>query len=140
MSGPEWRDRAACDGLPDELFFPGEASTRTTQKAWEPGKAICRGCPVRAHCLGDELDFEFTLPGGSQLYGLYGGLTPTERLPLLKPAGTDRSKDCADCGQKFSRPSRSRRTRCPDCAITRRRDNARRHANDYYQRKKGQAA
>lgn len=64
--GMSWRDDAACNNLPGDIFFseagPIYAST----------KKVCAGCTVRVECL----DFA----DKNQInYGVWGGKTPLER-------------------------------------------------------------
>ena len=71
MRAEHWRNRAACQGLPSEWFFP----ERGGEKSYEQGKEVCRMCTVRRPCL--ELANDFVSSGDR--YGLFGGLTPQER-------------------------------------------------------------
>lgn len=65
-----WRDRAACAGEDQTLFFPTGGHRR-----YSPGKTVCAGCPVSAECLRFALTTH-------QSDGLWGGLTPDEREQL----------------------------------------------------------
>lgn len=77
-----WRNRAACLGADDAIFFP-------SRPAGEPGggdmyqtaRAICHGCPVTAECLTNALVIE-ALDG--KRWGMRGGLTPNERDRVAK--------------------------------------------------------
>ena len=64
-----WEAFAACRGRDLSLFFP-EPSISV-----EPGKRICRGCPVRQACLVAGLD---------EKHGIWGGLTRNERSALRR--------------------------------------------------------
>ena len=65
--------QAACLDVPDpDIFFP-EGSQRTIQQA----KAICITCPIAVDCLRYAVDNELT-------YGVFGGLTATERKKFTK--------------------------------------------------------
>lgn len=80
---PEWHQRAACRGMGPELFFRGQSESAAE------GKAVCRGCEVRAECLAQVQTMETQ---GN--HGTWGGLTPKERrgLPRVKrdaPHGSD---------------------------------------------------
>ena len=66
-----WRDRAACKGLPAQWFFPEIGG----EKYFAKGKEICGICSVRTPCL--ELAKDFINSGDR--YGLFGGLSPTDR-------------------------------------------------------------
>ncbi len=61
-----WRESAACEGAPAEVFYP-EDDFDAAQ-----AKAICARCPVRAVCLETALR-------NRERYGVWGGLTPRER-------------------------------------------------------------
>ena len=54
VTGPGWRQDAACLGLDTELFFPVDDRAASV----EPPRRVCRGCPVRATCLADVLATE----------------------------------------------------------------------------------
>lgn len=71
-----WMADAACADLPpsraDALLFPGRPGVTTD---WEPGRALCRTCPVQAACL------DWALTTGEE-YGMWGGLSEDERARL----------------------------------------------------------
>lgn len=71
MSTADWRHDAACLGHDPELFFPSGLTAPAWQEL-ERAKAICRDCPVRAHCLQWALDT-------GQDAGVWGGLSENER-------------------------------------------------------------
>lgn len=70
--------RAACVGVPDNVFFP-EEHRRSPIEA----RRICYACPVRLACLDECMRAEAGTPRHSR-HGIYGGLTPTERSELAK--------------------------------------------------------
>lgn len=45
---PAWMKRAACRGLPLDLFFPVRGVSVTTMARV---RAVCAGCSVRSECL-----------------------------------------------------------------------------------------
>lgn len=53
----EWKGRAACKGLPINLFYPDKFDTASpnhanpANAARETVKQMCQGCPVRVACL-----------------------------------------------------------------------------------------
>jgi hypothetical protein len=61
--------------MPPELFFP------LAGQDTEAAKAVCRGCPVRAECLGETMRTERP----RARWGVYGGLDPDERDALAGP-------------------------------------------------------
>jgi WhiB family redox-sensing transcriptional regulator len=70
----DWYERAACRDLdPDRFDYDPE--TDPTAKA-EAAKGVCAGCAVRDACL----DFAMERPAAEDTTGIYGGLTPAERL------------------------------------------------------------
>jgi WhiB family redox-sensing transcriptional regulator len=73
-----WKDRAACQGLPDEYFFPPPKV-----RILEATRRICAGCEVRAECLMYALN-------NCEDDGIWGGLSETERRNLKR-----HSKECA---------------------------------------------
>lgn len=69
-----WEDRAACRGLPLDLFFPEGTGTQK-ESSYEKAKAVCATCTVRAQCLAVT---EMFVPTGDR-NGVFGGMTPAER-------------------------------------------------------------
>lgn len=61
-----WRQRAACQGIDAEVFYP------STEEEAEEAKAICHVCPVRETCL------EYAL-ANREREGVWGGLNERER-------------------------------------------------------------
>lgn len=78
-----WHLRAHCRGMDPSTFFPivdrGPGLIRMETKA----KAICRSCPVIADCRHQAL-------AAGERYGVWGGLTTTERA-LHEHHGSGRS-------------------------------------------------
>ena len=77
----DWKVRAACRGLDSDLFFHPEqerGEQRDTRDA--AAKAVCRRCPVLAQCRAHALAVE-------EPYGVWGGMTATERLAELVRLG-----------------------------------------------------
>lgn len=66
-----WAEEAACRGYDLGLFFTD------SKGGTEHAKQVCAGCPVRERCLSEALRAE-----AGYRYGIYGGLTPTERHAL----------------------------------------------------------
>ncbi|WP_327714185.1 WhiB family transcriptional regulator [Streptomyces sp. NBC_00490] len=66
-----WRERAACQDVDPDLFFPiGTAGLTLVQI--DEAKAVCARCPVRERCLQWALD-------AGQVEGIWGGTTESER-------------------------------------------------------------
>lgn len=74
----DWLDEAACSvfELDTNLFFE-----RQSGRVRAAVQQICRECPVRKQCLEHALTYEVRSPRPPQ-YGIFGGLTPTERREL----------------------------------------------------------
>jgi len=69
-----WSDRAACIGHPLDVFFPES----NTDDKWHQAIDICSGCTVTRECLALVID----LDDFSDRYGMFGGLTPSQRVSL----------------------------------------------------------
>lgn len=68
--------RAACKGMPTDLFVgPNASPTRAKQ--------VCEGCPDRRACLA------WAVPR-PDLYGIWGGLTTEERAAMRRHPGRSR--------------------------------------------------
>jgi len=81
----DWKLEAACRGLQTNLFFPEKGDQHTLKTALE----ICNGtddtepCPVKQQCLDWILT---TFNRDEDMYGIYGGLLPAQRVKLRKPS------------------------------------------------------
>ena len=75
MTG-QWRQNAACRGMPVDAFFhPENTYGPTRRRLEEAAKKVCAGCSVRAQCG------EWALTT-REVYGVYGGLTEEERKQI----------------------------------------------------------
>ena len=72
-----WRQRAACLGDMAAAFYPPlRPEKRPVKDARERrAKAVCASCGVRDRCLEQALE-------RGERFGIWGGLTDTERLHL----------------------------------------------------------
>ena len=68
-----WSDSGRCSTADPELFFPPPGADTSA------ARSICRGCPVRRHCL------DYALETG-QKHGIWGGMTESQRRRLRRPA------------------------------------------------------
>jgi WhiB family redox-sensing transcriptional regulator len=57
----DWREHAACKGLPTDWWFPERGDTAAA------AKAICAACPVREPCL------QYAVEAGERM-GVWGGV------------------------------------------------------------------
>ncbi len=76
-----WEEHAACADTMLELWFgPEDYDEPCDQRRWRHRRAseICATCPVRAHCLADEL-----IRPLSEQHGIRAGMTPRARERLL---------------------------------------------------------
>jgi WhiB family redox-sensing transcriptional regulator len=69
----EWRDRANCIGTDPESFFFDENQTRIPALV----KKVCAACEVRSECLDAGMDED---------WGIWGGMTKSERIRLRRQA------------------------------------------------------
>lgn len=76
-----WQARAACRGPHAAVFFPPAHFERKDEKLQRElrAKAICAACPVREACL--EYAIRIREP-----HGIWGGLSESERKPMLAAA------------------------------------------------------
>ena len=75
-----WTDRASCRDFDPEIFFVEVPSGRrpsdgSRDDPWAEARSICMKCPVRRQCREEYWE----LPGDN-LYGMYFGMTPEERV------------------------------------------------------------
>jgi WhiB family redox-sensing transcriptional regulator len=78
----DWQRRGACRGRDSAQFFhpDGERGSSRARRE-EAAKRVCAGCPVRPECAAHALMVQ-------EPYGVWGGLTETDRL-RLQEAGWD---------------------------------------------------
>lgn len=82
-----WQDFAACHDRDLATFFhPTNARGRSRHQRETLAKAICAGCSVRLECL----DYAVR---AREPYGVWGGLTETERAAIYEsvPSDADRA-------------------------------------------------
>lgn len=72
-----WKEGGNCKGVDPDLFYPEKGESTVL------GKAICRGCVVRAKCLDFALET-------SVKTGIWGGLSEYERRKLRSLRATAR--------------------------------------------------
>ncbi|MAT05833.1 MAG: hypothetical protein CL424_12415 [Acidimicrobiaceae bacterium] len=75
----EWRSRAACRGLPTNMFYPVPGVPVGS------ALAVCAQCPVRAEC--DEF-----ASSTAEVHGVWGGRTEGERAAAAGTAATSRRR------------------------------------------------
>ncbi|MEN0137593.1 MAG: WhiB family transcriptional regulator [Rhodococcus sp. (in: high G+C Gram-positive bacteria)] len=76
----DWQLAAACrDADPMVFFHPDNERGEPRASRVRAAKRICRGCPVRARCLG------YALEAGEH-HGTWGGYTEDERRTLQRQA------------------------------------------------------
>jgi WhiB family redox-sensing transcriptional regulator len=74
-----WQERAACRGVDADIFFP----RGITEKRFDEAKKICATCSVKKECLG----IVWHLEPFEDRWGVFGGLTPAERIHQRKIRG-----------------------------------------------------
>lgn len=65
----------------ERIFFP--TGKKTLAAAQARAKEICASCPVKDECLSTTMWAEGKTRASNR-YGIYAGLTPTERYQLAK--------------------------------------------------------
>jgi WhiB family redox-sensing transcriptional regulator len=80
----DWYEQAACRDLDPDRFDYDPKTEPTTKAA--AAKSVCAGCAVRDACL----DFALEQPAAEDTTGVYGGLTPAERLARRSGAPSSR--------------------------------------------------
>ena len=73
VANVDWDALAACRGLDTEKFFG------TTTASVARAKGVCDRCYVQRDCLSVADAMERNL-GPKMVYGIWGGLTPDERI------------------------------------------------------------
>lgn len=73
-----WFEHAACRGVNTDVFFP--QSRRFTATTWSQARAYCARCVVRRQCL----DFALQQQQSEDMWGMFGGMTPSERRKLRR--------------------------------------------------------
>jgi hypothetical protein len=77
-----WRERAACRGLDQRenirIFFPSGHGVRKDR--WDAAWSFCRRCEVHRECLAMIMEVDAI----DDKIGMFGGLTPNERLQLRR--------------------------------------------------------
>jgi hypothetical protein len=78
-----WWERAACAGTSNDLFF------REDEFSIYAAKQLCKSCIVRPECRAEALAFtRSVLEAGRDPakvdYGIFAGLTPSERVVLVR--------------------------------------------------------
>jgi WhiB family redox-sensing transcriptional regulator len=66
----QWTSRAACKGLPTEVFFPDHYR-------YDTARAVCSGCQVKGECLAFALEMRINK-------GMFGGLSPRQRTAVRR--------------------------------------------------------
>ena len=81
MIGDDWMESAACRGVGGDWWFCDETPQAASDRA--KAKRICQRCDVQGHCLQWALEHD-------ERYGIWGGMTITERDRLRRRLGMPR--------------------------------------------------
>jgi len=73
-----WSEDAACRGKPASVFFPDHIGFNDHR--YDEALAICADCTVRQECL----EMVIVLEDTDDRWGVFGGLTPTQRAKLRR--------------------------------------------------------
>jgi WhiB family redox-sensing transcriptional regulator len=79
LERPDWQNRAACKGVPHEVFFPENPGGQ--ESVYIQARNFCDKCSVTEECLQFALEFE---QGKRDRFGMFGGLSPRQRVVLDK--------------------------------------------------------
>lgn len=83
-----WYDLAICQEHDPEIFWTSDTNRHVARRKAAEARAICLTCPVRFECLEDQLAYEARSNLSKDfMFGIFGGLTPTERLAILRQRG-----------------------------------------------------
>lgn len=94
---PDWRDTAACRGEDPDLFFASNATTQG-QAAIRRAKATCWTCPSMNACGQWAMDTR-------QPFGVWGGVSETERRSILRRRGIRLLTDDEDPAPRGRKPT-----------------------------------
>lgn len=75
METPDWVLEAKCRKLHGDFWFPPE-DVEDQQPYYDIARVVCASCPVWEQCLE---------AGKKEIWGMWGGLTPKERIPFRAP-------------------------------------------------------
>ncbi|HIW96792.1 MAG TPA: WhiB family transcriptional regulator [Candidatus Corynebacterium gallistercoris] len=82
----DWQLESACRGMESEVFFhPDGERGRARLNREMRAKMVCRTCPVMEQCREHALEV-------AEPYGIWGGLSESERAQMLRPAGRRRMR------------------------------------------------
>jgi WhiB family redox-sensing transcriptional regulator len=98
----EWRQHAACLGMPVNLFFP--MGGVPDQKVI----AICKGCSVKTECL----NFALSHDRNEDQTGVFGGTTARQRIRIrqtIRAVGVNKIQEAIDA--HVPKPPRKRKYR-----------------------------
>jgi len=76
-----WQPVALCRGNHSHLFFPPNTAERKDERERREirARSICGVCPVKGQCLDYAMEIR-------EPYGIWGGLTESERRTILARA------------------------------------------------------
>jgi WhiB family redox-sensing transcriptional regulator len=77
LERPDWQEKAACRGVPTEIFFPDNPGGQDS--VYNKARDFCLKCEVTQQCLAYALEHE---TGQRCRFGVFGGLSPRERSQL----------------------------------------------------------
>lgn len=103
MDHRDWMKSALCRGRKADLWYP-PLEAKVPEQYYAIGRELCHRCPIWDTCLDAGLE---------EKWGMWGGLTPQERLPLVE----------SKVRQQFYKPHGSwiryrQGCRCEDCTIS----------------------
>ncbi|AEI10171.1 WhiB family transcription regulator [Corynebacterium resistens DSM 45100] len=92
----EWQLKGSCRGADSSIFFhPDGERGRARAMREQRAKAICNTCPVIEACRSHALSV-------GEPYGIWGGMTESERDAILRPTARNRGRRLATTTRKVS--------------------------------------
>lgn len=86
-----WQDAAVCTQLyPETFFLPKGSNGQSVAQV----RKVCDTCSVERHCLAYAMSAEDETEDGrinTYRYGIFGGLSPRERIKLAKLMRKDKT-------------------------------------------------
>ena len=93
----EWTQKALCRGYPTDLWFPEVPQGRDY---FAHAREICNQCSVKKDCL----NFALTFSADEDKFGMFGGLSPKERLEIRNRNNKYVEPKTHNCNKKSNEP------------------------------------
>lgn len=101
MDTPDWFSKSLCKNRHIDLWYP-PLDSEHPDKYYKVAREVCHRCPVWRECLD---------AGTSEVWGMWGGLTPLERTAL----SVDKAPKASAFRQHGTKTRYRQGCRCGDC-------------------------